>query len=401
MFIVADSKIPHAETAFNQLGEVKAIPTKQMTNDAVKDADVILVRSETKVDASLLKGARARFVGTATIGSDHVDLEYLRKNNIGFASCPGSNANSVAEYVLAALLEVEARLGIPLKGKTLGVVGHGNTGSGVAMKAEAIGMNVLLNDPPLARTTSDSRYVPLDALMDADFISLHVPLTKSGEDATFHLFDGSRLAAMKAGSVLMNSSRGGVAETEAVKKALRTNHLRACVLDVWENEPNIDGELLQLVTIGTPHIAGYSHDGKLNATRMLQHALNRFFQSSIVQRNTFDASEQKKTIVLPSDNSDIEFLVRHAVQKCYNIERDDADLRQLLSQPEQQRGDYFRDLRAKYRVRREFPNYIINSNNISTELAHILSSVGFKLLHKTEDNELRTHILGKSQRPAT
>lgn len=376
MLIVADSKIPHAQEAFNQFGQVKVVPTKQMTHETIRDADSILVRSETRIGASLLKGTAVRFVGTATIGTDHVDSEYLKQNKIGFASCPGSNANSVAEYVLAALLELGAQLGIVLKGKTIGVVGHGNTGSKVAEKARAIGMNVLLNDPPLAQATHDSRYVRLDALMDADFISLHVPLTRSGEDATFHLFDQRRLSAMKTGSILINSSRGAVVETEALKNVLRDKHLRACVLDVWENEPRIDVELLQLVTLGTPHIAGYSHDGKLNATKMLQQAMSEYFQQPLLQQNDFDVFERKR-IALPTKNENLEVRLRCAVKECYNIARDDAHLRQIAALEDNLRPEYFRELRANYPERREFHNYLIDAGAMNEQSKETLARIGF------------------------
>ncbi len=378
MLVLADSKIPHAETAFKQFGKVKVVPTKQMTNETARDADVILIRSETKVDASFLKGTNVSFVGTATIGTDHVDLEYLKQHTIGFASCPGSNANSVAEYVLAALLVVGAQLGITLKGKTFGVVGHGNTGSRAAKKAKAIGMNVLLNDPPLARTTGDSRYVALDALMEADFVSLHVPLTQSGEDATLHLFDERRFSAMKEGSVLINSSRGAVVKTEALKRAFRNKHLQACVLDVWENEPHIDVELLRLVLIGTPHIAGYSYDGKLNAAKMLQQALSGFFHLPISKAAHPDSDEQKE-ILLPESTNNLESLLRHAVKRCYDVEEDDRKLRKLLSLSESERPERFRRMRAEYLTRREFNNYMIDVTTLDEESRNVLAAVGFTL----------------------
>jgi erythronate-4-phosphate dehydrogenase len=375
MLIVADAKIPDAENAFRQFGEVKVVPTKQMVHAAIRDADILFVRSETRINASLLRGTAVRFVGTATIGTDHVDLEYLKRNDIAFASCPGSNANSVAEYVLAAMLEVGSLCGFSLPGKTMGIVGHGNTGSRVAQKAEAIGMNVLLNDPPLARATGDSRYLSLDVLMGADIVSLHVPLTTTGEDATFHLFDGRRLSAMKAESVLINSSRGAVVETRALKSALARKHFRACVLDVWEHEPTIDTELLSLVTLATPHIAGYSHDGKLNATAMLQQALSEFLHQPLEHAPRVAA--ELKEVVLPGDKRKPEELLRYAVRECYNILSDDQRLRELLRMPEERRPDFFRELRAKYPKRREFHNYRVNTKALTPEFSRIAALVGF------------------------
>lgn len=378
MLIVADSKITHAAAAFSPFGEVRTIATGELSTAAIKDAEILLVRSETRVDASLLRGSRVRFVGTATIGTDHVDLEYLEREGIAFASCPGSNANSVAEYVLAALLQVAARKDIRLKGKSLGIVGHGNTGSRTARKADALGMIVLLNDPPLARATHDARYLPLDELMEADFVSLHVPLTKGGEDPTFHLFDKRRLLAMKKGSVLVNASRGAVVDNAALKHTLRDGHFRACVLDVWEGEPDIDVDLLDLTTLGTPHIAGYSFDGKLNATKMLQQAVGKFLNANPATVDALDRSEVKE-IVLREPPREPESLLRCVVRECYDIEQDDTRLRQLHSVTPDSRGAYFRALRANYPVRREFHNYKITRGSVTVEQAKLLHAIGFQI----------------------
>jgi erythronate-4-phosphate dehydrogenase len=370
MLIVADSKIPNTALACKQFGDVRALPTPEINTETLKDADVLFVRSETRVDEALLKGSRVRFVGTATIGVDHVDLEYLERSGIAFASCPGSNANSVAEYVLAALLELSEHLNFPLAGKTLGIVGHGNTGSRTANKAAALGMHVLLNDPPLARSTNDARYLPLDALMEADIISLHVPLTRTGTDATFHLFDAERLTMMKAGSILINTSRGSVVETNALKDALQTNRLQACVLDVWEREPNIDVELLQLATIGTPHIAGYSYDGKVNATTMLLNALSRFL--GVPLQDSEEPAERPMQLRVGGTQP-----ISSAVQQCYDIRVDDMKLRRSLAMTAENRASHFRQLRATYPQRREFHNYAIKKNSTDDWSAMVLQSLGF------------------------
>ncbi|MBX2990447.1 MAG: 4-phosphoerythronate dehydrogenase [Bacteroidetes bacterium] len=386
MRVVVDAKLPHAATAFGLFGEVRILPTQQITRQSIADADAVLVRSETKVNGDLLDGTKVRFVGTATIGTDHVDLEYVNRHRITFASCPGSNANSVAEYVLAALLETSFMLGFTLKGKTLGVVGHGNTGSRVARKAEAIGMRVLLNDPPLARLSGDTRYLPLDALMDADVISLHVPLTKSGDDPTYHIFDERRLSAMQKGSILVNSSRGAVVDTQSLKKMIREQHVRACVLDVWEREPDIDIDMLQLALIGTPHIAGYSYDGKVNATRMLRQALGEFVHQPVAG-DVVDDTGDLKEIRLSQTDPLFEAMLRSAVRECYNIEEDDRRLRHLTSLAPELRADHFRQLRANYPIRREFHNYHINPRNLPAEAAQILSAVGFSLHTKRKNHD--------------
>ena len=187
MKIVADENIPYVKLAFNSIGKVNALPTRQINAESVRDADILLVRSPTKIDGTLLEGSSLKFVATATIGTDHIDEEYLKSKNIRFASAAGCNANSVAEYVFAAILTLSKKRGFRLQSMTLGVVGIGNIGSKVVRIAEALGMRVLQNDPPLKRKTDDPRFLPLDRLMEADIITLHVPLTNNGLDATYML----------------------------------------------------------------------------------------------------------------------------------------------------------------------------------------------------------------------
>ena len=277
MKIVADGNIPFVKECFSTIGEVKVVPGRQIKPEVLADADCLLVRSVTKVNEKLLAGSKVRFVATATIGFEHIDTEYLAKNKIGFASAPGSNANSVAEYIVAALLSVGKKHKIKLEGKSIGIVGVGNVGSRVAKKCGALGMKVLLNDPPLQRQTGDSKYLPIEKLYDCDFITFHTPLTFEGIDKTFHLADEKFFKSLKPGCVFINSSRGGVMDTQALKAAMKSGKLKAVILDVWENEPNIDNELLRMVDIGTPHIAGYSLDGKIAGMIMIYEAACKFF----------------------------------------------------------------------------------------------------------------------------
>ncbi len=228
MKIAVDQRIPFVEEAFGPFGEIAKYDSRAIDNMAVKDADALLVRSETKVDENLLAGSKVRFVGTATIGTDHVDLDFLKRRGIIFASAPGCNSNAVVQYVFSALFTLGKRSGFKLRGKTLGVVGVGNIGSKIVRVGRSLGMDVLQNDPPLARSTGDSRFVPLDDLMGADFITIHVPYTKAGTDATHHLFDEKRLSMLKKGTVLINSSRGAVVDNPALKAALLQWRAREC-----------------------------------------------------------------------------------------------------------------------------------------------------------------------------
>ncbi|MFQ5653071.1 MAG: 4-phosphoerythronate dehydrogenase [bacterium] len=340
------------ESAFSTLGQVRAVEKDDINRELVAEADMLLVRSETTVNGSLLAGSRVCFVGSPTSGFDHVDLDYLEKNNIRFAHAAGCNARSVAEYVLAALLAFQERHDGGLRGKTLGVVGVGNIGSKVAQIGRALGMTVLCNDPPKAQAASDPSYLALDELMECDFLTLHVPLTRTGAHPTYHLFGPDRLAKLNPGCVLINTSRGGVVHTGALKSVLRQGKVRGAILDVWEDEPNIDVELLHLADIATPHIAGYSYDGKVRGTQMVFEAARSFLGVSAPwQPGSDDAIEPARVLDL-SDQGEQELHAR--VQRFYDIRRDDQDLRAIVHVPEGERGAYFWHLRRAYRKRREF-----------------------------------------------
>jgi len=378
--IVADEHVTLVSTAFGAFGELVTVPARHIEQALLKDADALIVRSETPVDRELLEGTGVQFIGTTTIGFDHLDTHYLRRKQIAFANAPGCNSNAVKEYVLAALLTMSRRTGVPLEGATLGVVGVGNIGSRVARMAELLGMRVLLNDPPLARYTRNPAYLPLDALMEADVITLHVPLTKEGPDPTHHLFGRERIKKMKPGALLVNSSRGAVVDTAALKDALKTKLLRGAVLDVWEHEPEIDIELLRLAAIGTPHIAGYSLEGKINATEIIRDAFCRHFrlparpQSAppVVQR-------RKKQIAVESVEGRLSVRLEPIIRRCYDIEGDDRKLRRIISMDESHRGWHFEVLRTEYDLRREFLNFDLRMKTKDPILAAVCTDLGFSL----------------------
>ena len=240
MKIVADENIPYAREAFSHFGDVTLVPGRNIP--PLGDTDALVVRSITKVNESLLSGTSVKFVGTATIGIDHIDREYLRENGIGFASAPGSNSNSVAEYVTAALLEYAAERKMELAGKSIAVIGVGNVGSKVVRKCGAMGMTVLKNDPPLKDATGDQSFLPLKDVLGADFVTLHVPLTREGEYPTFHMAGSDFFSGMN--SVLLNTSRGRVVDERALSTALGKN-VASAILDVWEHEPDVDHALAE------------------------------------------------------------------------------------------------------------------------------------------------------------
>jgi erythronate-4-phosphate dehydrogenase len=378
--IVVNKHTPYVVQAFEKIGKVTALDTREITKETVRDADILIVRSETKVNQDLLEGSRVKFVGTVTIGTDHVDEDYLAKNGITFVSAPGSNSNSVSEYMTAALLELAYRNGFLLRDKTIGIVGVGNVGSKVWRKAEALGMKVLLNDPPLERQGSSYPLHSLDELMKADILSLHVPLTRTGPDATYHLFDENRIRKMKRGAILFNTSRGAVVETDALKRTLTDGHLSASILDVWEKEPMINVSLLDLVLFGTQHIAGHSLDGKVNALRMNYESVCRFLSRSADQDiNGLMPDPALPEINVESIHTSMQQTLHDIVKQCYDINSDDRLLRQIKSIPEQDRGKFFSKLRTDYRIRREFFNYTVCVGSEAQSLVDVLQLLGFKV----------------------
>jgi erythronate-4-phosphate dehydrogenase len=377
MKIIADANIPYVRECFSTVGDVVLVDGRQMKRQTVADADVLLVRSVTPVGADLLEGSSAKFVGTATIGFDHVDIDYLRRRGIGFASAPGSNANSAAEYIIAGLLEIGQKCDIELEGKSIGVIGVGNVGVRVVEKARALGMEVYLNDPPLSRQTGDAKYRPVEELFDCDFITLHTPLTFEGEDKTFHLADERFFMSLKERCVFFNASRGGVVDSEALKGAIRSGRLRAVVLDVWENEPDIDLELLSLVDVGTPHIAGYSLDGKMAGMIMIYRAACQYLgldAKHSVEDFLPEAPVPELRVDCRGFDQDV---IMGAVQKIYDIRRDDVRLRWVMEKPEAKRRGYFDNLRKHYPVRREFHNTRVVLSRADRAITSKLKGIGF------------------------
>lgn len=275
MKIVIDDRIPYIREAVASITpDAVYIGGAEIGPDDVRDADAMIVRTRTRCDERLLGGSRVRFIATATIGYDHIDTEYLRRAGIGWTNCPGCNAASVAQYVRSVLLLIGRDFGLPLHGSTIGVVGCGHVGSRVAEAARELGMRVLVCDPPLGR----GYFVPLSVIeREADVITFHVPLTRTGRHATRHIADGDFFGRLARRPIIINSSRGAVVDNAALKRALDEGTVRQAVVDTWEGEPDIDRELLDKVYIGTPHIAGYSADGKVNADNMSIAALCKFF----------------------------------------------------------------------------------------------------------------------------
>ena len=376
MRAVVDENIPYGREAFAEFGEVVTLPGRNMTAADLANADLLLVRSITKVNRDLLDGTPVKFVATATIGVDHIDEPYLRERGIGFSSAPGCNAMSVADYITAALHLVAEKHGLTLSNLSLGVVGVGNVGSKVAAKARALGMRVVVNDPPLAERTGDPIYRPIEDIHACEVITFHVPLEKTGPHATRHLCDAVFLAKLKPGTILFNTSRGAVVDNLALNAALRDAKIRAAVLDVWEGEPNVNAELLSRVDIATPHIAGYSFDGKVNGTKQIYEAACRHFGRT----PTWDPAPLLPApecpeihLAPPYDNA-----IAQCVSKVYDILGDDARMRATMALPEAERGPAFDRLRKDYPRRREFHNTRVTLSVPDAALTATLRGLGFR-----------------------
>ena len=353
MFLtVADENIPHVGQAFASIGDVRVLNAESITDEVCANADILLVRSVTRVDQSLLSQSRVRFVGSATAGFDHIDRTYLRKRGIQFTHAAGSNADSVVEYVLSALIRLSALKMRPLAGLTLGIVGCGNIGGRLAVRASAFGLHVLKNDPPLANA-GHAGFVDLETILaESDIITLHVP----GSSETYHLIGKSALQSMKPGVWLLNTSRGTVIDNTALSEVLDTGRIGTTVLDVWENEPTPDLELLQKVTLGTPHIAGHSVDGKFQGTVLLYGAVTDYF--GIQPTWDFERVLQRD---LPSpisvDPEPRSIWLDSLVRRLYDIRADNTRMRMLLNMPRDQVAGKFRRLRRNYPPRRAFDRH--------------------------------------------
>lgn len=374
MKIIADDKIPFLRGALEPFSEVIYIPGKEITRDLLSDADAMLVRTRTRCSEQLLRGTDIRFIGTATIGFDHIDTQYCEENGIKWTNAPGCNSSSVQQYIAAALSVISSVSNFRLSEKTMGIIGVGNVGSKVANLARTLGMNVLLNDPPRARREGEKEFVSFERILrEADIVSLHVPLTMSGTDKTYHLFDDLVLKRLKKGSWFFNTSRGEVVDTEALKHGLRSAIPAGAVIDVWENEPDISQELMSLVSLATPHIAGYSTDGKANGTAMVVNSLCSFFNLPL--KNWFPDNIPPpfySEIVIDGTGRTDEDVISEAILHTYNIKADDQRFRGTPSAFEKLRGDY--------PLRREFPSFSVRISNSTEAVRRVLEMLGFMII---------------------
>jgi erythronate-4-phosphate dehydrogenase len=381
--IVVDANVPAAEACFAGLGELVRLPGRTIDASALRDADALVVRSITRVDEAMLDaamaaGSRLRFVGTCTIGTDHVDRAALARHGIAFASAPGCNAEAVVDYVLASLATLAERQGWRLAERRVGIVGVGNVGGRLRRRLECLGIDCLACDPPRAEREGAEGFSDLDTLIDAcDVLCLHTPLVREGPHATHHLLDAQRIAQLEPGTVLLNAGRGDCVDGLALRQRLAGPGDISAVLDVWEGEPDIDAALRDLASLATPHIAGYSLDGKLRGTHQIYTALSRHL--GLPARLTLD--ELLPAPPVPRLTLDAGLAPEEALRLClravYDVRRDHDDLRRESRRQGMAKG--FDACRAGYPLRREFATLSVALRPGAAELAPGLEAAGFSV----------------------
>ncbi len=382
MKIICATSIPFAGEVFGPLGDLQVLDPSRITPAVVRDADILIARSTLKINAALLEGSKIKFAGTCTIGHDHMDAAYLEKSGIAWTAAPGCNANSVAEYLTAALLHLARKHGFQLLDKTIGIIGVGNVGSRVLKKAGALGLRVLLNDPPLYEHSGDPAYRPLDELLaKADILTLHVPLTKAGKYPTWHLAGKDFFNRVKPGCIFINAARGAVMHSESFLNARAQGVVARAVIDCWEGEPAFRLDVMAAADIATPHIAGYSYEGRVMGTVHVYRKLCQFL--GLEPKISLD------TLLPPPPVPEIHFdaaglpdeeALARIVGKIYDISADDRRLRDIAAADADARGKDFELLRKNYPVRREFRYTRVMLENGNTSLAESLRKLEFQVV---------------------
>lgn len=376
MLIVADENIPLLDAFFQGFGEIRRVPGRSLDRATVEQADVLLVRSVTNVNRALLEGSKVRFVGTCTIGTDHLDLDYFKQTGIQWCSAPGCNARGVVDYVLGSLQTLAEIEGADLNQRTYGIVGAGEVGGRLVKVLKGLGWNVLVCDPP-RQIAEGGDYVSLAQIIEqCDVISLHTPLTKSGNGSTWHLFDRQRLEQLKPGTWLINASRGPVVDNAALREVLLEREDLQAVLDVWEGEPEVDVDLADLCVLATPHIAGYSLEGRQRGTAQIYQA----FCAYLGQEPSIHLSELLPALWLAevhlNASTDPAWALATLCRSVYDPRRDDADFRRSLVGTVEEQRKAFDLLRKHYPERREIDGLSVRINGESAALSKIVSALG-------------------------
>lgn len=373
MKIVADCKIPFLEGLLDPYAEVVYMPGKEIRKENLLDADAMIIRTRTFCTSELLDGTNIKFIGTATTGYDHIDTDFCKARNIRWVNAPGCNARAVAQYVSSAILCLSKKHGFHPSEKTIGIIGVGQVGQKVERCARLLGMKVLLYDPPRARDEGDKNFNSLEQIQaECDILTFHPILEKEGPDKTYHMADTHFLNKLKKSVFLINTARGSIIDTEALKQAIKDGKVIDCVLDCWENEPNIDEDLLKSAFIATPHIAGYSSDSKAHATRTIVEQLNTFFDLRM-PRITLELPVPEEPILKIHKNSPHK--IASALLYAYDPLKDTEYLKK--------NRDKFDEYREQYQLRREYKAFrILNSKE---EDAEILRAFGFQTPPRATD----------------
>jgi len=385
MKIVCATTVHSGEKAFSTLGPVVPLAEEHITNELVRDADVLITRTKTRINRALLQDSRVRFVGCAVAGTDHIAIPDMDALGIHWTSAPGCNANSVAEYVVTALLMMAEQHGRILSHMTLGVIGVGNIGSRVVEKARVLGMRVLLNDPPKYDATRDPVYRPLEeVLASSDVVTFHVPLVDDGPHPTRHMVKAKTLEQMKPGTWFINAARGEIMDSDALLLALDRGQVDHAVLDVFENEPRVRPDLVARADMATPHIAGYSLEGRINGTTMVYEACCHYFGKTPCWKPD-EALQRDLPAVREVDvrgRSDQELLLDLALG-VYDLRADDQRFRSGVSGDPVSTGRHFTRMRQEYPVRREFAAAQVTVRHAGASFCACARALGFRLLEKT------------------
>ncbi|WP_226503541.1 4-phosphoerythronate dehydrogenase PdxB [Pseudomonas sp. MWU16-30317] len=379
MLIVADENIPLLTEFFQGAGEIRRLPGRSIDRAAIAEADVLLVRSVTKVTRDILVGSPVKFVGTCTIGTDHLDLEYFNQTGIQWASAPGCNARGVVDYVLGSLFTLADLDGADLSRRIYGVVGAGQVGGRLIDALRGLGWDVRVCDP-LREPAAGEVHVSLDEILaECDVISLHTPLTRSGPAPTWHLLDAERLARLRPGAWLINAARGPIVDNLALRALLTERDDVQAVLDVWEHEPSVDLALADLCVLATPHIAGYSLDGRQRGTEQIYQAFCAWqHQAPALRLSDLLPNAWLAGLELHAD-SDPAWALAMVCRAVYDPRRDDADFRRSLNDDDALQRVAFDALRKHYPPRREIDALNVRIEGEAPLLRQQMHALGIQL----------------------
>ncbi|MGH1486101.1 MAG: 4-phosphoerythronate dehydrogenase [Cellvibrionaceae bacterium] len=368
MKILADQNIPLVHEFFSEYGDITCMPGRDITAAHCREMDVLLVRSITVVDEALLSGSRVQFVGSCTIGTDHLDIDYLEANHILWSNAPGCNANAVVQYVLSAMAETTE----DWQQKNIGIIGYGNIGGRLHKRLTQLGVKNYYYDPFLVAKDHPNG-VDFNTILQADIITCHTPITKTGPYPTYHLLGSEQLSRLSDDALLINSGRGAVIDNQALLREINRRPSLKVALDVWESEPEINQNLLEKVTLATPHIAGYSLEGKEQGTFMVYQAFQKAlssFSSRTIESTSTPTLYKEKSHLLSNNKTNLnvskewtslstQAQLNALLLACYNIKDDDKRLRTFSSGLEEggSIAQHFDHLRKTYPVRREYSHY--------------------------------------------